>query len=435
MALMKIAVPVRKPEDVIPHLGSPTHWKQGRSAKALADAWYQANDFPPRVRAILQQDPTLSGVDLIDAWLERCTDLADGRSTASQTDLLAVASVGPELAIIAVEGKVTERFDKLVVEWLADGSEGKRTRLASLCNLLGLVAENVGDLRYQFFHRTAAAILEARRYRASRAVLLIHSFCPNATGLNDYIAFGRRLGFEKLGRDLISEPRTIGGIELQLAWISDDPLPGVARTYRSVDWLTDFGRTRLSKSFFMRDFLFSDIAAVSGLSNIPNDPKLAVEAGTNLCEALLEPLQERFGRIAIRSAYRSQEVNALGNAKGNNCATNEANYAGHIWDVRDAQGCIGATACIVVPSVWDRCKQEPGGWQRLAWWIHDHLPYSSLYFFPKYWAFNIGWHEKPERRIDSYIEPVGCLTKPGMANHGGSHEAEWAPLLAQSLIA
>lgn len=46
-------------------------------------------------------------------------------------------------------------------------------------------------------------------------------------------------------------------------------------------------------------------------------------------------------------------------------------------------------------------------------------------FFPKLWAFNINWREGPERRIDSYVTPKGCLTKAGMPNHGGSHEAEW----------
>ncbi len=128
-------------------------------------------------------------------------------------------------------------------------------------------------------------------------------------------------------------------------------------------------------------------------------------------------LQDRFGRIAVRSAYRSAEVNGFGNdmqragKSGYNCAVNEANYAGHIWDRLDAEGCMGATACIVVPSFWDRFNAE-GDWQKLAWWIHDHLPYSSLYFFPKYWAFNITWHERPVRRIDSYVKPSGCLTKP-----------------------
>ena len=202
----------------------------------------------------------------------------------------------------------------------------------------------------------------------------------------------------------------------------------------SVASLTEFGRARLSKTFFMRDFLFSDIAAIHGFNNVPDDPDLAIAAGKKLCEELLEPLQDAFGRIAIRSAFRSIEVNGFGNEmqragkSGYNCAANEANYAGHIWDRRDAEGLMGATACIIVPSFWDGFQAQ-GDWQKLAWWIHDHLPYSSLYFFPKYWAFNITWHEKPVRRIDSYVKPAGCLTKPGMANHTGSHEACWTGIV------
>jgi len=202
----------------------------------------------------------------------------------------------------------------------------------------------------------------------------------------------------------------------------------------SVSALAEFGRVRLSKSFFMRDFLFSDIASVHGFNNVPDDPDLAIAAGSRLCQDLLEPLQDAFGRIAIRSAYRSKEVNGFGNQMqragkaGYSCASNESNFAGHIWDERDAAGMMGATACVVVPSFWDRFQAE-GDWQRLAWWIHDHLPYSSLYFFPVYWAFNITWHESPQRRIDSYVAPRGCLTRPGMDNHGGSHEEMWRGIL------
>lgn len=202
----------------------------------------------------------------------------------------------------------------------------------------------------------------------------------------------------------------------------------------SVTTLTDFGRVRLSKSFFMRDFLFSDIAAIHGLSNAPTDQELAIAAGTRLCTDLLEPIQDTFGRIAIRSAYRWAEVNGLGNEMqragkaGYTCASNEANAAA-IWDMRDKDGCMGATACIVVPSFWDRFQQE-GDWQKLAWWIHDHLPYSKLHFFPTYWAFNISWHERPIRRIDSHTAPKGCLTKPGMDNHQGSHEEAWSGIVS-----
>jgi len=187
--------------------------------------------------------------------------------------------------------------------------------------------------------------------------------------------------------------------------------------------LEEFGRTRLSSSFYMRDFLYSEISQMHGIPNVPEDPLLAIQAGMRLCDELLEPLQATFGRIAIRSAYRSPAVNAYGNQHGYNCASNEKNAARHIWDRRDRDGCMGAMACIVVPWFADRYR-DGLHWQAMAWWIHDHLPYSTLYFFPKNAAFNIGWHERPERRIDSYIPPRGCLTKPGMDNQGGRH-TEW----------
>lgn len=197
----------------------------------------------------------------------------------------------------------------------------------------------------------------------------------------------------------------------------------------TVPALTELGRVQLSPSFYMRDFLYSEIAAIHGLSNIPDDPDLAIAAGTRLATELLEPLQDAFGRIAIRSAYRSAEVNALGNAKGHNCASNDRNAARHIWDLRDAEGCMGATACIVVPSFANRF-QDDGDWKKLAWWIHDHLPYATMEFFPVRWAVNLSWHERPTRMIFSHIPgDRGYLTKAGMANHDDDHREEWSGIL------
>ena len=45
--------------------------------------------------------------------------------------------------------------------------------------------------------------------------------------------------------------------------------------------------------------------------------------------------------------------------------------------------------------------------QILARWIDESLDYGSLYFFPTLWAVNVQWHEKPERRVDSYAVPKG----------------------------
>jgi hypothetical protein len=186
----------------------------------------------------------------------------------------------------------------------------------------------------------------------------------------------------------------------------------------SITGLENLGRVRLSKNFFLRDFLFSEIAGFYGISNIPEDPDLAIEAGRHLCEELLEPLQATFGRLHLRSGYRSPKVNEFGNRNKLNCSSNANTAADHIWDRRDAQGFMGATACVVLPWLID---QDRHGWQALAWWIHDHLPYGSLVVFPKLWAMNIQWHEKPARRISSFAEPRGVLTKIGMANNEGDH--------------
>lgn len=189
--------------------------------------------------------------------------------------------------------------------------------------------------------------------------------------------------------------------------------------------LEDIGRVKLSDNFFMRDFLYSEISNFYGIPNIPESPDLEIEVGSRLCQELLEPLKKKFGHISIRSGYRSPSVNEYGNKNGLNCASNESNAGHHIWDRKDKNGHKGATACLVIPSLLNEFKNE-GDWQKLAWWIHDNLPYSSMYFFPTLWAFNLRWCETPEKWIKSYAHPKGVLTKKEMLNFDGTHEKEYA---------
>lgn len=200
---------------------------------------------------------------------------------------------------------------------------------------------------------------------------------------------------------------------------------------QSVKTLEELGRVRLSPSFFMRDFLYSDISQIEGIPNIPDNPDLAIETGSALCEHVIEPIQQMFGRVSIRSAYRSSAVNAKGAENKNQygCSKNERNFARHIWDVPDKNGHIGAMACIVV-NAFVPYYEKTAHWQALAWWILDNVPgYSSMYFFPKLCAFNIGWHQQPEKTIRSYVPPKGYLTKPGMPNHTGDHRDEYSDML------
>lgn len=194
----------------------------------------------------------------------------------------------------------------------------------------------------------------------------------------------------------------------------------------SVRTLENFGRTRLSQNFFMRDFLYSEISQIHRLPNIPDNPDLAIKAGSALCQHLLEPLNATFGRLHIRGSLRCQTVNAKGAENKNqyNCAKNENAFSEHIWDHPDKNGQMGATSCIVIPWFADRYAQG-ADWRSLAWWIHDHLDYSELYFHPKLCAFNISWHDSPKKIIKSYVVPRGTLTKRGMDNWHRDHSEHY----------
>jgi hypothetical protein len=172
--------------------------------------------------------------------------------------------------------------------------------------------------------------------------------------------------------------------------------------------------------------MYSEISNFHGIPNIPDFPDVGIKACSSLCEKLLEPLNSTFGRISIFSGYRSPSVNQFGNENKLNCASNEANYASHIFDYQDSTGAIGATVSVVVP--WFADQYENGKpWQDLAWWIHDHLPHCGLCFFPSLAAFNITWHEtKKEKTIYSYIAPKGYLTKEDMSNYNGNHFEHYA---------
>ena len=77
--------------------------------------------------------------------------------------------------------------------------------------------------------------------------------------------------------------------------------------------LETLGRMRLSRHFWMRDFLHSEIGTIHAIPNISDDPGLAFQCGRALCETLLDPLEETFGRIFIRSgndfpAFRGRQM-------------------------------------------------------------------------------------------------------------------------------
>lgn len=211
-----------EPEDVINHLGKGiVHWKAGYSAQALATSWFSANGIPPAIRTTLETCADFSGADLVDAFFERTVDLGDGKEP-THTDLLAILRVHGELAVLAVEGKRDETFGELVGDWLAANPE-RRVRLDRFCAQLR-IPHPKNNLRYQLFHRALSAVLEAQRYCARRAVLLVQSFSEKMSGFDDFVAFAGNAGIAgPILPGQICGPITCSTVLLHMAWVSDDP--------------------------------------------------------------------------------------------------------------------------------------------------------------------------------------------------------------------
>jgi hypothetical protein len=193
------------------------HWKPGYSAYELATRWEAADGFPPEVTALLdQQEGTRAATPLLGIP-EHKVPLAGG-ARASQTDLWVLARTAMGLLSIAVEGKVSESFGPTVGSWGPDTMPGRSRRWEAICRLLEVDTACEPTIRYQLFHRTASALLEAQRFHAAAAALVVHSFSPTHESFADFQQFVKLLGGEvrSPGQLVALAPRE--GIALYLGW-------------------------------------------------------------------------------------------------------------------------------------------------------------------------------------------------------------------------
>lgn len=188
-----------------------------------AAAWEAAADsLPLEISRLLDASPELllQGQHLIAAIPEWEVQLIGG-SRNSCTDVLAICGNETGLCIIGVEAKVDEDFGPLVAEKRAESSSGQTERLTSLHNLLRV--ERFDDsIRYQLLHRTASALLTARKFHAAAAVMLVHAFDTPATQRLDFEAFREAMGAKEIS-PLLYKVESFVGPALYLAWCDGDP--------------------------------------------------------------------------------------------------------------------------------------------------------------------------------------------------------------------
>jgi hypothetical protein len=185
-------------------LADPTRqWRKGFSARSLAFCWESEPALPPEFAAHFGSDATL-----VLGLPEHSVEMP-GRGKASQTDLFCLISDQEGLWTVAIEGKVEEPFGPTVGDWLSGGGQNRRDRIEGIAAELGM--QVYPELRYQLYHRAASAVLEARRFRARNAAMIVHSFSQAETWRSDFNLFAQALG---------AAPDTLTpfGIRLRLGW-------------------------------------------------------------------------------------------------------------------------------------------------------------------------------------------------------------------------
>ncbi len=192
--------PPKKPE---------LHWKDGRSAKELAKAWFQdVRPAPPvELRSLFASHPATKDVSVLEGVPECRLRLDNLKGEKRNADLWLWCNDPDGVAITTIEAKADESFGDEIGPYY-DSKLGTRSslpaRIDALCNAVfgrGLTAE-IRSLRYQLLHGVAATLISAKDHRAAKAIFVVHEFhssrCREAAVLRNRTDWRRFLSALKL---------------------------------------------------------------------------------------------------------------------------------------------------------------------------------------------------------------------------------------------
>jgi hypothetical protein len=214
----RIFVPSSGPGDWRNLLADPDkHWARRHSARTLAHCWQAADAFPVEIRRVLSRHPAMADIEPLLIFPEWKVPLPGG-PRPSQNDVWVLAKSNTDLVSITIEGKAEEPFDKTLGEWKEDASPGKGARMSYLTEVLGLTAPIPDSVRYQLLHRSASAVIEAERFGARHAAMLVHSFSNRNLWFDDFAAFVSLFGLPAEVGQLVSTTAR-NNLPLHLGWV------------------------------------------------------------------------------------------------------------------------------------------------------------------------------------------------------------------------
>ena len=188
---------------------SKVHWKDGRSAKESARSWLDAApSIPAEIAETLYSHHDIGPICDWRAEPEVRVRIDDFRGEPPNIDVLLVGRDKNGPIVVAVEAKADELFSQTVRETLSSARSRLKSNAESkgverierlLAALFGVTTDqtDILDFRYQLMTATAAAMAEAERRSARRAVVMIHEFvtpltadtkrASNAHDLNQFV--------------------------------------------------------------------------------------------------------------------------------------------------------------------------------------------------------------------------------------------------------
>ena len=116
----------------------------------------------------------------------------------------------------------SQPFGETLGKWTAESSRGKTERLSFIKDQLSLTDTLLKHIRYQPFHRTASAVIEAGRFNASNAAMIVHTFNQNDLWFDDYQNFLALFGIQASEPGKLFFLKETHGVKLYSGWAHGD---------------------------------------------------------------------------------------------------------------------------------------------------------------------------------------------------------------------
>ena len=181
----------------------------------MADRWQAAAGFPAEIARLFSTARATRSAALLVAIPHHQVPLAGG-AHAAHLDLWALVRTGRGLLSVAIDAVGAEAFDAEADDRTAT-TESRRL-WKGLCRLLEIHESADTPVSSQLVHRTTTALVEAKRFFARGAAVVVHSFGESRRGFSDFQQFVRLMGGALVEPGQLVEVQPREGVELYFGW-------------------------------------------------------------------------------------------------------------------------------------------------------------------------------------------------------------------------